>query len=123
MGRRRFLGMHLLTEAQTIAERIGDLHLAPPRQAFHARTGVGIIFGGQLLMKRINAVYPRKDSRPRCGVAIVFAQMQNQVGAADLEVERSTWFKAVLPVDLETKKIKIKLSGLVFGKDADDRDC
>jgi hypothetical protein len=45
-------------------------------------------------------------------VAVMLAQMQDQVAAGNLAVERSDGAEAMIPIDLEAEEPKVKFVGL-----------
>jgi hypothetical protein len=63
------------------------------------------------------------DAQPRAGtaVAVMLAQVQDQVAARHLAVERRVVVKAVIPIHLESEKALIELVGLGDIEDAQDR--
>jgi hypothetical protein len=53
---------------------------------------------------------------------MMLAQVQDQVAARHLAVERRVIVEAVIPIDLEAEKALIELVGLGEVEDAQDRD-
>ena len=73
-------------------------------------------------MQRVYIFHAHKNCGARRRVAVVFAQVQRQVGPADLRIQWKIGLKPVFPIQLETQKVQIKLFGFFLGEDSQDGD-
>jgi hypothetical protein len=102
-----------LAKADQIAERVDRAHLQrAPRRPFEAGTHVAILFGADLAVEFFDAAHHHAQPRARRAVAMVLAEVQDQVAARHLAVKRSVVVEAMIPVDLEAEKAQIELVGL-----------
>jgi hypothetical protein len=54
---------------------------------------------------------PRRHAEPRSGaaVAVMFAEMQDQIAARDLAVDRGVGIEPMIPVQMESQILQIEL--------------
>ena len=81
-----------------------------------------VVFALKLGKQRVDVLHRHENRRARRRVAMMLAQVQNQVGPAHLQVERKIGLEAVFPVDGKAEKVDVKLLGFLFRKDANDRN-
>ena len=113
-----------LVEQNLVTERIDDGKAAvAPGRGFQRRAIVLVGSGGDFPVERFHVLGVDKHLAAWCAVAGMFAQVKNQVVPGDLQVDRRVGLEAVLPIELHTQEIEVKLLGPGFVEDTDDRDC
>ena len=73
-------------------------------------------------MEFLDAAHHHAQPRAWTAVSMMLAQVQDQVAARHLAVERRVVVKAVIPIDLEAEKALVEFVGLGDIEDAQDRD-
>src|SRR5580704_10789730 len=87
-----------LAKADEIAERVDHARFdRPPRRRLEARTHVAIVFRADLALKGFDALHHDADARAGRAVAVMLAQMDKEVAARDLAVERHVGLEAMIP--------------------------
>jgi hypothetical protein len=78
-----------LAEANEIAKGIHHAGLQlPPRCGFESRPHIAIALRADLGMKGLNALHHHADAGGRAAVAVMLAQMQEQIAARNLATEQ-----------------------------------
>src|ERR1700677_389206 len=111
-----------LAKADEIPERVDrpGLQRAPWR-LLKTRPHVAIILRADLAMEFLDAAHHHPQPRARRAITVVLAQVQDEVAARYLAVERRVVVEAVIPVDLEAEEALIELVRLGDVEDAQDR--
>src|SRR5688572_14519544 len=108
-----------LVEAQPVVERVGDLHQPrAPGRRLDARPVVAVTPGADLAVEVREAGGAHVDAGAWAAVAVMLAEVQHEVAARDLQVERQAVFETMLPVDLEAEVAQVKLARLRLVEDA-----
>src|SRR4029079_1916268 len=83
---------------------------------------VAIVLFVELAVQVPDASHVHIDARARRAVAVMLGQVQLQLAARYLHVDRRVRRKTVLPLDLAAEKIHIELKGLLQRENPEDRD-
>ncbi len=109
---------------QPVSEGVADGHIpAAPWRVFDSRTRVLVLLREKLLLIGVQCRRLNSHGGSGTAIAVVLGEMQDAFVLRNLHVQRQTRFEAVLPVDLETKKLDVKLLRLALVEDAKDRRC
>jgi hypothetical protein len=113
-----------LAKADQIPEWVDRAGLQrAPWRLFKAGPHVAIGLRADLAMEFLDAAHHRAQPRARRAITVVLAQVQDQVAARHLAVERRVVVKAVIPIDLEAEKALVEFVGLGDIEDAGSGRC
>jgi hypothetical protein len=73
-------------------------------------------------MEFLDVAHHHAQPRASTAVSMMLAQVQDEVAARHLPVERRVVGEAVIPIDLEAEKALVEFVGLGDIEDAQDRD-
>src|SRR5215470_7931331 len=108
-----------LAEANEIGERVNHAGLqCPPGCGFKSRSHIPVALRGDLGMKGLNTLHHHPDASTGAAVAVMFAEMQDQIAARNLAIKWSARIEAVVPIDREAKKPPIEFVCLGDVEDA-----
>src|SRR5271165_4269226 len=112
-----------LAEANEVAERIDDAGFErTPWRRLNAGPHVAVAFGADLAMKRFDPLHHDANARARTAVAVMLAQMQDEIAARHLALERGPLVEAMVPIDRKAQESLIKFVSLADVEDTQDRD-
>jgi hypothetical protein len=104
-----------LIEYNPITERVRYANLSTaPWHALQTWTRVFVLFIRNFLMQLIDSFDFNPDSPSREAVAIMLANVKNDLSARYLHIQWKIRLKSVLPIDLKSEKIDIKLLRFVL---------
>src|SRR5262249_1286088 len=80
-----------------------------PRRSFESWSHIAITLRADFAMEFLYALHHHPDPGTRAAIAVMLAQMQDQIAARNLAIKRSIRVKAVVPIDRKTEKPLIEL--------------
>ena len=102
-----------LAKADEIPERVDRAGLQrAPWRLFKTRPHIAIILRANFAMEFLDAAHHHAQPRAGRAITVMLAQVEDEVAARHLAVERRVVVKAVIPIDLEAKEALIELVGL-----------
>ena len=105
-----------------VAEQIGHIDGEPPRLVFQSRLREPVVMSGEFGVELSDAVRRQEHDAARRAIAVVFGQMDDQAGAADLVIARKVRLGLMLPVCAEAQIADLELLGLGLIEDPKHRD-
>ena len=115
--------LEVLAESNPVAEWIDDCETQnTPRRSLQPRTVVFVVPGGNLAVKCFNTISVDYDLGSGTAIAVMLAEMQNQIVSRDLHIDRRVLFELVLPIDGEPEPLDIEFLSLSQIENAKDWD-
>jgi len=105
--------MRAFAELDTIAERINHSQNPTPWLIFYTGAQKTVFTTADFLMQGIDTLHAHENIGAGAAIAMMFAEVQHQIAARNLHIERHILSKAMFPVTLKTQIVEIKFSGFL----------
>ena len=111
-----------LVEPERVAERVDELDPGADLVGLEPGLQVGILLRRELRVQVPNSVRRDVDGAARRPVAMVFGQVEHELAAGDLHVQRESRFESMLEVDRHAEVLDVERFRFVDVEDAQDRN-